>query len=204
LQRPAYEGEPVAELNFKEPYKRALAILEHLEYADTVIWYAYRFSRYFIKNLDYCEDILHEILLELSKINWWEVTQKDVSRISRNTLARFVARNVMTLSGYTNFRSYLHRKTFLRVDKNDTEVKTEYDMAVKEIEKIWNGVIDIPQPILIIQDKYPIVSEYAESGLSMVNFFIKKKMTKYRLCELIRQAREEYISLLYVDSYIRQ
>jgi len=206
LVRPEYEGESVDELNDKNPYKRAISVTQSIELADTIIWYAYRFSKYFIKNLDYCEDILHEILFEISDIPFWDLTKEDVSRISRNTVARFVAKTVMTLSGYTNFRSWLNRKMFLRYKNENTseEVLTELEVAVKEIEDIWNKGAETKQPILIIQDKYPLVCKYAESGLSMVNFCRLHKITKYRLCQQIDQARDEYISLLYIDSYIHQ
>lgn len=47
--------------DWKDPYTRSLVVVQDLKLADKVVWYAYRFPRYFIKNKDYCEDILQDL-----------------------------------------------------------------------------------------------------------------------------------------------
>jgi hypothetical protein len=197
------DEETMKKLRDTDPYKRAISVLGEVEMSDTVIWYAYRYSRHFIRFLDYAEDILHEILCELLKYNLWELCNRDISRISRNCVAKFIAKTVMTLSGYTNFRSWLNRKNILKY-RNDLNVEpeTELEQSVAEIERIWNSNRIPNEPAKIIADKYPLVSTYAESGLSMVNFCKVNNITKYRLCKMIDSAREDYISLVITFSYL--
>lgn len=190
---------------WKSPYTRAILWIDDLYMADKIIWYAYRFPQYFLKHMNYAEDILHEILLEVGKIPPVERNPFIVSRVARNTVARFIAKVCMTLSGYTNFRSWLHRRTFLSVrdgvDKKD--VKTELELAVEEIQRIWNEPRENNKVAMMVADRYPNVSKYADSGLSMVNFCKLHKITKYRLCKQIDEARDYYIHLTKLIEYIK-
>lgn len=186
-----------------DPYKRAISVLGEVETADTVIWYAYRYSQYFIRFLDYAEDILHEILYEIMQYNLSELYPKDISNIARNTVAKFIAKTIMTLSGYTNFRSWLNRRNVLKYRKDiNVEVETEFEEAVREIERVWNSQRVPNEPAKMVANKFPLVSAYADSGLSMNNFCKMHNITKYRLCQQIDLARQEYISLCNVFSYI--
>lgn len=173
--------------------------------ADKIIWYAYRFPKYFLKSLDYSEDILHEILVEISKVHPFNLFDSTVTRISRNTVARFLAKVGMTLSGYTNFRSWINRKMTLAIrNENDKEVLTELEEAIIEIKRKWDEGYTTNNLAMVVADKYPIVAQYAESGLSMKDFCKLHNISKYYLGNQIDQARDEYISLVYVESYIKQ
>lgn len=191
--------------NWKDPYTRAMMITQDVRLADKVVWYAYRFPKYFLKSIDYSEDILHEILIEVSKIPYFDLFPNDISRISRTVVARFLAKVGMTLSGYTNFKSWINRKMTLAL-KNETneEVVTEIEQAVIEIERKWKEGYKQNTPAMIVADRHPLVMEYAESGLSMKNFCRNHNITKYRLCQEIEKAREEYISFVYMESYLTQ
>lgn len=201
--RPEEGSEEVGD--WKDPYTRAMATLNDVRMADKVIWYSYRFPKYFLRSLDYSEDILHEILMEISKVPYYELFDHTVTRIARNTVARFLAKVGMTLSGYTNFRSWINRKATLAIrNENNANVITELEESVKEIEKIWNEGTHVNTASMVIADQYPLVMEFAESGLSLKNFAKLHNMSKYALLSMIDEAREEYISLTYIESYIMQ
>lgn len=188
--------------NWKDPYTRAMMITNDVRMADKIVWYAYRFPKYFLKSLDYSEDILHEILIEVSKVPYFELFPHDISRISRTVVAKFLAKVGMTLSGYTNFKSWINRKMKLAIkNETNTEVVTELEEAVREIERKWKEGSRMNHPAMIVADKYPLVAKYAESGLSMKVFCLKHNITKYRLCQEIEKARTEYISFVYMESY---
>ena len=190
---------------WKSPYTRAILWIDDLYMADKIIWYAYRFPQYFLKHMNYAEDILHEILLEVGKIPPVERNPFIVSRVARNTVARFIAKVCMTLSGYTNFRSWLHRRTFLSVrdgvDKR--EVVTELELAIQEIERAWNQHPEPNDPAKLVAIKYPTVMAYAESGMSMRDFCKKHKITKYSLGKQLDDAREYYIKMVALCSLLK-
>ena len=182
--------------DWKDPYTRSLVVVQDLKLADKVVWYAYRFPRYFIKNKDYCEDILQEILFELSQMNFFDIYSETISKISRRVVYNFLAKVCLPVSGYRNFRSWLNRKMFLAKQKEkDEEVVTELESAVKEIERIWNEKFCPDEPAKAIYAKYPLIEEFAESGLSKKSFCLSKHIGEARLNKIIGKAREEYLWL---------
>jgi len=187
--------------DWKDPYTRSLVVVQDLKLADKVVWYAYRFPRYFIKNKDYCEDILQEILFELSQMNFFDIYPETISKISRRVVYNFLAKVCLPVSGYRNFHSWLNRKAILAKQKNTgQEVLTELEEAVKEIERIWNSQKEPDSVAKIILEKYNLIKEYIDSSLSKREFCKAKHIGEVRFNEELKKAKEEYVWLSSVIS----
>ena len=187
--------------DWKDPYTRSLVVVQDLKLADKVVWYAYRFPRYFIKNKDYCEDILQEILFELSQMNFFDIYSETISKVARRVVYNFLAKVCLPVSGYRNFHSWLNRKAILAKQKNTgQEVLTELEEAVKEIERIWNSQKEPDSVAKIILEKYNLIKEYIDSSLSKREFCKAKHIGEVRFNEELKKAKEEYVWLSSVIS----
>jgi len=187
--------------NWKDPYTRALMVVPDLKLADKIVWYAYRFPLYFIKNKNYCEDILQEILVELSQLDFFEIYPHTISSIARKVVYQFLAKVCLPVTGYRNFYSWLNRKAMLAKQRNiDEEVVTELEEAVKEIERIWNSQKEPDSVAKIILEKYNLIKEYIDSSLSKREFCKAKHIGEVRFNEELKKAKEEYVWLSSVIS----
>ena len=69
------------------------------------------------------------------------------------------------------------------------------EAAIKEVERIWNEKFYPDEPAKAIYAKYPLIEEFAESGLSKKSFCLSKHIGEARLNKIICKAREEYLWL---------
>jgi len=190
------KGEKTANSNFwKNPYNRVLSVYFDEEIARMVVWYAYKFSRQFTSH-DYSEDILQEIITELHQCDYYKTMKKDILELCRLTVSKYLAKIGTTLSGYTNFRSFLNRKLVM---SHKCEL-TELEMSIIEIESAWNRSYIEDTKVIVISDMFPDVFKYAMSNQSQSEFCRYENIDRNRLRKRLSMARNEYIKLVYYES----
>jgi len=195
-------------LNWRNPYFSALSVTEDECLAKKIIFYAYKFPFFFDRSFNLERDLLNEISLNILKHKSTKkfVLDEEINSIARNTVARFLATNLLSLSGYSNIRSYTNRLNKLKKESNysnaiwDLNSHSEYDNAVETVRSQTYSHSDINEVRIDLELNDNLYSKIALDyidGYSIKELSELYCISQYEVKKMINLAKE------YVDNTIQ-